>query len=307
MRRILFLLLVALAGAALLVWAGNLGIGPILITREGEQKIVLFLSRPISVRDEPGLSLRPPIPILTEVLTFDRRLLYLNTAPHNVPTRDQERIVVDNYVLWRITDVLRFYESFPSGRSQAEARINDVVSADLREVIGQHTLTEVLTDARVELMQRITQQADAALEDAGITIYDVRINRTELPSRTVENVFARMRAERDRLARKYRAEGEEEARRIRAHADREALVIVAEAKRDAEIVRGAGDAEAAGIYAQAYSADSEFYTFVRSLAAYRKTIGTGTTMVVPTDHEFFRALQAPPANGDAAPSVPGVP
>jgi len=116
----------------------------------------------------------------------------------------------------------------------------------------------------------------------------VRINRTELPDDTLANVYARMRTERQRLARKYRAEGDEEGRRLRAEADRDAQVIVAEAQRDADILRGEGDAEAARIYAEAYSADEEFYDFVRSLEAYRKTIGSNTTLVLPPDSEFFR-------------------
>ncbi|GAG13640.1 unnamed protein product, partial [marine sediment metagenome] len=129
-----------------------------------------------------------------------------------------------------------------------------------------------------------------AVKGFGIELNDVRINRTELPRGAEENVFARMRAERDRLARKYRAEGEEQARRIRAEADREARVIVAEARGQGEIERGKGDAEAARIYAEAYSRDAEFYAFLRGLEAYRKTLGAGTTMVLSPDHEFFRLL-----------------
>jgi membrane protease subunit HflC len=124
-------------------------------------------------------------------------------------------------------------------------------------------------------------------------IRDVRINRTELPPATTQNVYARMRTERERLARKYRAEGDEEGRTIHAQADRDALVTVADARKDAEILRGEGDALAAGIYAEAYNADPEFYGFVRSLEAYRKTIGKGTTMVLPPSSEFFRAFQDP--------------
>jgi membrane protease subunit HflC len=157
-------------------------------------------------------------------------------------------------------------------------------------VIGQHTLVEVLKDKRAEIMEEIGQKSGQALERFGIEINDVRINRTELPRGAEENVYARMRAERERQARKNRAEGEEQARRIRAEADREARVVVAEARGQAEIERGTGDAEATRIYAEAYSRDAEFYAFLRSLEAYRRTIGEGTTMVLLPDHEFFRML-----------------
>jgi membrane protease subunit HflC len=291
MRRLLFLILVVLAIGAALVWAGSLGIGPVLITREGEQKIVLFFGSPVRVQAEPGVWWR--LPLLTEVRTFDGRLLYLNTPPSEILLRDQERIEIDNYVVWRILDPLRFYASFPGGMVQAEERINEVVRSNVREVIGRHTITEVLTDARVSIVESITSQAEQDLTDNGIEVRDVRINRTELPSGTIANVYARMRTERERQARKYRAEGEEEGRRIRAEADRDARITVAEARRDAEVKRGEGDALAAGIFATAYGADAEFYSFVRSLEAYRKTMGKGTTLVVPPSSEFFRVLHDP--------------
>jgi len=288
MRRLLVLLIVLAAVVAGLVWAGSYDVGPLLITREGEHKMVLFLSSPISVRTEPGVSLRPPIPIVTEVKVFDSRLLYLNTTPSEVPTRDQERIVVDNYAVWRITDPEAFYRSFRGDRERAESRINDVVRAQVRAELGRRTIGDLLSAERAVIMGRITEDAAAELADAGLEIKDVRINRTDLPARTLQNVYERMRTERARLARKYRAEGEEQGTEIRAEADREARVIVAEAQRDADVLRGAGDAEAARIYAEAYGADPEFYDFVRSLDAYRKTIGAKTTLVLPPDSEFFR-------------------
>lgn len=308
MRRLLLLLLITLASLAALVWAGSLGIGPVLYTPEGRQKVVLLFGNPVNVQTEPGLSWR--VPLLDNVLSFDARYLYLNTAPSKIQTRDQERLFVDSYVIWRIEDPLRFFASFPGRIPQAESRIDEVVRADVRDVIGQRTIPEVLTDARIEIMAQITKEASEELSGNGITIRDVRINRTELPPATTQNVYARMRTERERLARKYRAEGDEQGRTIHAQADREALVTVAEARKDAEILRGEGDALAAGIYADAYNQDAEFYGFVRSLEAYRKTIGKGTTMVLPPSNEFFRAMQspnggppAPAAAGEAAPAA----
>jgi len=289
-RRLIFFSLVTVAVFVGLVWLGNIDRGPFLITREDQQKIVLLFGKPLLVRTEPGLALR--LPFVSDVLTYDKRRLYLSTEPITVQTRDQEQIVIDNYVIWRIEDPVLYRSSFPLGRSAAEAQINQVVNNDLREVIGQRTFSEVVTTSRVEIMQAIAQKSDANVRASGIRIEDVRINRTELPAPTEENVYARMRTERERLARKERAEGEQEGRTIRAEADRESQVIVAEAKRDAEIERGQGDAEAARIFAEAYSADPDFYGFVRGLEAYRKAIGPRTTLVLSPSSEFFRLLDS---------------
>lgn len=302
MSRLVLFVLVVLAGLVALVVLGSQGIGPVVITREDEQKIVLFVGDPRETPLQPGVALRWPL--LEEVRTFDRRWLHLSSEPKEIQTLDRERILVDNYVIWHIADPLLFYKSFPTGLAEAEAQIDREVRANVREVIGQRTLPEVLQDARVLIMKDITEKSDESLRRFGIEVNDVRINRTELPRGADENVFARMRAERERLARKNRAEGEEEARSIRAEADREARVIVAEAQRQAEVERGVGDAEAARVYAEAYSTDPEFYGFVRSLEAYRNTLGEGTTLVLPPDHEFFRTFDSGGADGAAPPSAP---
>jgi membrane protease subunit HflC len=306
MRRALLALMLLAAGFLGLVWLGELGVGPVVITREGHQKLILRLRQAQEPPLSPGLGFR--IPLVDDVYTFEARQLYLNVEPLPIQTRDEERIVIDNYVVWRIQDPLLFFKSFPSGAGQAELQIDRVVRADVREVIGRHTLPEVVTDARVAIMKEITEASRQELERFGAFITDVRINLTELPRATEENVYARMRAERQRLARKYRAEGEEEARRIRAEANREARVIVAEAREQSEVLRGEGDAEAARIYAEAYDTDPEFYAFVRSLEAYRKTIGHGTTLVLPPGHEFFRLFESIDSGADAGPrSAPATP
>jgi membrane protease subunit HflC len=301
-RRLALSLAVLVALAVGLVLLGMQEIGPIVITREGEQKIILRLGAPRDEATRPGVALR--FPFLDEVRRFDARWLHLSSQPKEIQTQDRERIVVDNYVIWRIADPLLFYTSFPTGLSEAEAQIDREVRGNVREVIGQHTLPQVLHEARVAIMDDITRKSDEALRRVGVEVADVRLNRTELPAGTADNVYARMRAERERLARKYRAEGEEEARRIRAQADREARVIVAEARRDAEAQRGQGDAEPTRIYAEAYGADPGFYTFIRGLEAYRKTIGGDTTLVVAPDHEFFRLLGGGAAGDGAAPPAP---
>jgi membrane protease subunit HflC len=290
MRRILFGLLIVSALLAALVWAGEVGVGPVVITREGEQKVVLLFGSPVSVQTKPGLSLRAPL--VSDVLTFDRRFLYFNSEPQQMQTRDAERPLVDHYVVWRIADPLKFFASFPSGMSQAEAQIDRVTRSDLREVVGTKTLADVVTSERERVMKEITEKSAASLAEFGIEVRDVRINRTELPPGTEENVYARMRSQREQLARKYRAEGDQEGRRIRAEADRDSLMTVADAQRDADVLRGEGEAESARIYAEAHSIAPEFYGFVRRLDAYKKTIGDKTTLVVPPSNDFFDLLQS---------------
>jgi len=288
MRRLLLFLLAGGGLAVIGIAAGNLGIPPVVITREGEQKLVLFLNE---VRDitQPGISLA--IPFFDEVRTFDSRWLYNSTAALPIQTKDGEQLLIDNYTVWRIETPLDFMTKFPGGMAPAEQRIDRVVRDGVREVIGRHTLAEVLNEQREPIMQAITANSRKALAGFGIAVADVRINRTELPPGTEESVYARMKTERERLAKKNRAEGDERARRIRAEADREARVIVANARRDAEITRGAGDAEATRIYAEAYQADPDFYAFVRSLEAYRKSIDGRTTLVLSPDAEFFQYLE----------------
>ena len=284
---LVFLIILGLAAGALHM----LGRGPIVIVNEGEHRFAVFagFSKAFS---EPGIALWY---LPAELHPFDARwqLLRSGATTEEVPTADQERIVIDHYAVWRITDPERFYQAFRVDQTEAERQINQSVRDHARSVVGQHTLTQVLKDEREAIMGQITQLSAESVQRFGVEVLDVRINRTELPPAAESNVYARMRSERERLARKHRAEGEEEARTMRAEADREAQVIVAEARRQSEVMRGEGDAEAAAIYAESYGADPEFYEFVRSLEAYRKTIGEGTTMVLSPDHPFFRALNAP--------------
>jgi membrane protease subunit HflC len=287
-KRLLALAAVLVAGVSAAIAAGRLGVGPVVITRADEQKLILQFGEVRKVT-EPGLDLR--IPLIETVQRYDRRWLYLSTAPASIQTTDGEELVVDNYVIWRIGDLVAFKQSFPDDPATAHQRIDRVVRDDVREVIGRHTLSEVLDAERVPIMADIASKTRETVAGWGIEVADVRINRTELPRGTEESVYERMKTERERLAKKNRAEGEERARTIRAEAEREARVIVANARRDAEILRGEGDAEAARIYAEAYGVDPEFYAFVRSLEAYRKTIGHGTTLVLSPESEFFEFLE----------------
>ncbi|MFQ5416556.1 MAG: protease modulator HflC [Myxococcota bacterium] len=296
MRRSLTVLLAVFGALVGLTVLGSFGWGPVIITREGEQKIVLMFGKALAVTN-PGVFAR--VPLLMDAETYPSLKLYLNVDPESIQTKDQERIVIDNYVVWRITDPVAFRGSFPEGMATAGQRINRVVKAAVREIVGKHTLLDVLTNERENIRDAITEMAFVSFAKKGIDIEDVRITRTELPPATEKNVFARMKTDRERLARKYRAEGEEKARTIRADAEREARVTVAHARKQAEIAMGEGDAEAARIYAEAYERDPEFYAFLRTMEAYRSTIGSDTTLVLSPDSEFFRYL----AGGSVTPGV----
>lgn len=306
MRRFFVLAALILGAFVGLIAAGNRGWGPIVITREDQQKVILRLGEVRAVTS-PGLAVR--VPLLDRVRVYDRRWLHLTTEALPIQTQDGEQLMVDNYVIWRIDDPVAYRRSFPGGINDARERIDRAVRDDVREVIGRHTLTQVLKDARVEIMREITRQTQEALADKGIAVADVRINRTELPAGTEQSVYGRMMAERGRLARGNRAEGEEQARRIHAETDREARVIVANGWRDAEITRGEGDAESTRIYAEAYQTAPEFYAFLRSLEAYRKSIGERTTLVMSPKAEFFQLFQGsgfvPEPKGPAPLGDPG--
>jgi membrane protease subunit HflC len=298
-KRALIFVAIVLGLFVALVEAGEREVGPVVITHEGERKVITRFGEVIAVT-EPGLAFK--LPGLDLVSTYDGRLMFLNSEKAPIRTTDKERIDVDSYVIWRIADPEAFLKRFPgaTGPFNAERQIGKNVGDDVRETIGQYTLTEVLKTKRHEIMQSITAASQRSVAETGIEIVDVRINRTELPPETERSVYARMRAERERLARKHRAEGDEKARTIRAEADRDARVIVANAKRDAEILEGEGDAAATRIYAEAYTTNSEFYAFTRSLEAYRASINDKTTLVLSPNSEFFRFFQgSTPGPGSA--------
>jgi membrane protease subunit HflC len=290
--RFLFLPIVLGGFIVALLWASQMDRGPLVINRADEYRLVLRLGRPIAELSEAGLAgmYAPRIPFVDEVLVFDKKIQYLNAAATEIEIAGNERLIVDYYVLWQIASPLDFRRSFPLGSSEAKKRIQRTVGALVGDSVGNLTMAELL--ARAEILDSLDERATEELESNGVRIIDVRINRTELPLRTEKATFEQMREQRRAISRQKRAVGAREAREIRAKANREAREMVAQANAKSEVTRGQGDAEAARIYAEAYSRDPEFYAFVRSLEAYRKTLGQKTTLVVPPDHEFFRFLDA---------------
>ncbi|MBF0426054.1 MAG: protease modulator HflC [Magnetococcales bacterium] len=257
-----------------------------------EQALVVQLGKPVRAVTTPGLHFK--VPFIQEVLTFDRRLLVLDQESQEVLSSDKKNLKVDNFAQWRIEDPLKFYQTVRN-EAGAESRLNDIVYSNLREVLGQFTMMEIVSGERLNLMRQIREQANVQTKQYGIELVDVRIKRTDLPAENSKAVYRRMQTERERQAKQYRAEGEEEAVKIRSQANREREVILAEAYGTAQKLRGEGDALAAAIYGEAFQQDPRFYEFVRSLETYRKAFAQGTTLILEPEG-LFRYFKGPSLN-----------
>jgi membrane protease subunit HflC len=256
---------------------------------EATQAVVLQFGKPVKTIRDPGLYFK--LPFVQNVVYFEKRLLEYDAAPRELITRDKQQLVVDNFSRWRIVDPLKFYQTVTTING-AQSRIDDIIYSNLREVVGRTSLTEVVSGDRVALLRGVTTGSNLKADAYGVEVVDVRIKRADLPAKNEQNVFNRMRTEREQQAKKFRAEGEEEARKIRSQAEKERQVIVAEANREAQVLRGGAEAEATAIYAAAYNRDPEFYNFMRTLEAYRRTISDRTTLVLDPDTEFFSLLES---------------
>jgi len=254
---------------------------------ETQTTIVTQFGKYIRSVTEPGLYFK--IPFVQVIRYYDNRIMEYDSSPAEILTKDKKNLVVDNYARWKIVDPLKFFQSV---RDQvgAQARLDDIVYADLREELARHNLSEIIDLRRVAIMDTVSKKSDEKARQYGIQIIDVRIKRADLPREVEESVFARMRAERERIAKKYRSEGEEEAAKLRARTDKEKVIILAEAYKEAETIRGEGDAQAVKIYADAFQKDPEFYGFLRTLETYKKTIDNQTTLVLGSDSELMKYI-----------------
>lgn len=277
-----------LAVAAVIILAGLvLFAGSVFTIDETEQVIVTQLGKYVKTVTEPGLNFK--IPFIQTVHRFERRVLEYDAAAAPIITSDKKHLVIDNYARWRIVEPLKFYQTVRN-EAGAQARLDDIVFSEIREELARHTLTEVILVNREAIMDKVHTKCDTKAREYGLEVVDVRIKRADLPSEVAHSVYARMKAERQRIAKKYRSEGEEEAVKIRASTNKEKTILLAESYRQAEILKGQGDAEALKIYAQAFEKDPEFFSFVRTLEAYEKSLKKDTTIVLPADSEFFQYL-----------------
>ncbi|MBZ4683036.1 MAG: modulator of FtsH protease HflC [Fusobacteriaceae bacterium] len=257
---------------------------------EMEQAILIRLGKPVGKPIETS-GLKFKMPIIDQVIKFDKRILEYDSEPKEIITKDKKNLVVDSYAKWKIKDPLKFLQTVNSYVG-AQTRIDDIVYSELRQVIGKYTLIEIISTERENIMDIITKNSSVKLAEFGIELIDARMKRAELPKQNEENIYKRMEAERNEQAKKYRAEGQEIALQIRSNADKEKTIILAEAYKTSQNIKGEGDSKALQIYAEAYNKDKEFYRFVRTLEAYEKIFGekNNNRMILSTDTELFRAL-----------------
>lgn len=259
---------------------------------EGQVMVLTQFGKPVAVVRAAGLHAKCP---WQTGLVLDGRLQSFNPLPSEFLTRDKKNLVVDSFVMWRVADPQRFLQAVVD-RAGAESRLQDIVRSELSIALGNHDLGNLVStepeQVRIgQIMADVTARCAAAAHDQyGIEVVDARISRINLPEENKESVFARMRAERERIARQYRAEGTQEATRIKAEADRQKTQILAAAYEQAEKIKGAGDAEAMRTYANAYNRDPRFYKLTRTLDAYKKFLNDKTTVVLSSDSELMKLL-----------------
>jgi len=257
---------------------------------ETEQAIVTQLGKFIREVKQPGLHFK--IPLIQKEHKFEARVMEYDAAAAKIITDDKKHLVIDNYARWKIIEPLKFYQTV-GNEFGAQSRLDDIVFSEMREELARHTLTEIVSVNRQQIMHKVAEQCARKAAEYGIQVIDVRIKRADLPQEVTHSVFDRMKAERQRIAKKYRSEGEEEAVKIKAQTDKDKTILLADSYMQAEKTKGEGDAEALKIYAQAYEKDPEFYSFVRTLEAYEKSLGEGTTIVLPGNSEFFQYFSPP--------------
>ncbi|WP_458358902.1 protease modulator HflC [Tabrizicola fusiformis] len=271
---------------------GALALSSVFIVDERERVLVLQFGQVKQEVSEPGLGFK--IPLIQEVVRYEDRILGLPTQPIEVTPADDRRLVVDAFARWRITDLLEFREAVgPGGEDQARARLDRIVNAAIREVLGSVPSGRVLSEDRTALMNQIRDLARREAASLGVEVIDVRLTRTDLPDQNLEATFARMRAERQREAADEIARGNEAAQRVRAAADRTVVELTSEARKNAEVVRGQADAERNRIYAEAFGRDPEFFAFTRSLTSYERALqGGNSSIVMSPDSAFFDYLNS---------------
>ena len=278
--------LLSIAAVVVFVLANSL-----YVVSQAEQAIVLQFGEPVRLVKEPGLKAK--VPFIQKVVLYDTRLLNLDPPAQEVVLNDKKRLDVDSFTRYRIVDPLKFYQTVRT-EYQAESKLKEIVNSSVRKILGRITLTELLSKQRTQIMADISSAVKADAEQIGVSVADVRIRRADLPIEVLQAINARMKTERERDAKEFRAEGQQQAQQIRAKADKERTIILAEANKQAQIIRGEGDKEAIDLWNKAAGRDSRFYAFYRSLEAYRRALANkDTSFVVAPDSEFFKYLKNP--------------
>ncbi len=262
----------------------------IFIVHQTQKAIVVQLGNPRNITFGPGMHFK--IPLIQNVIYFDARILDYDARPAEALTSDKKTIMLDNYARWRIISPIDFYRTVRTIPA-AQARLDAVVYSHLRAQLGSHTLTEVVSSERSEIMEKVTEDTSRQMKEFGIEVIDVRIKRTDLPRENQRAIFDRMRAERERQAKQYRSEGTEESTKIRSEADKERAIILADANYQAQVLQGEGDGEAARIYGDAFSKEPSFYEFQRGLQAMQKSLSGNSKIFLSGDHPLLQSLKLP--------------
>lgn len=291
--------LLIVGGLAVVAWLAS---NSLYVVDETQRAVKLRFGEVVEENIQPGLHIK--IPVAQTVRKFDTRLLTLDTDTSRYLTLEQKAVIVDSYVKWQVINPTRYYEATAGDEMMAVRLIQPRVDESLRNEFGRLNLQEIIAERRDDLMIGPTEELDNLMrEELGVAIRDIRIKRIDLPEDVSAAVFERMRSEREREAREWRAQGQEEAERIRANADRRRQVLIAQANERAETLRGEGDAEAAGIFSEAYGQDQEFFAFWRSLNAYRESFGgDDNLMVLEPSSDFFRYLRSANPSAEASES-----
>ena len=276
--------LVTLAVAALLLAGVS---GSLFTVNQTQQALVLQFGEPKRTIQEPGLAFK--LPFIQDVTYYEKRVLSLIPQDaEEVILSDQKRLQVDAYARYQIEDPLLFYQTVRNELG-ARGRLEAIIDSSVRRALGRETLASILTGQRNDITRSIGEEVNASVSSLGIKIIDVRLRRADYPAATSQNIFNRMKSEREREAKEFRATGEEEAQKIRADAEKTRTVIISEAQREAQETRGAGDGKAIEIYADSFGQDADFFAFYRSMEAYRKSMNNNdTSLVLSPDSSFFR-------------------
>ena len=280
---ILIVMLVAIAGMVS---------SSLFIVNETQQVLVVQFGEPKKIVSEPGLKFK--YPFIQDVIFFEKRVLsFIPDEGEEAILKDQKRLKVDTYARFKIVNPLRFYQSV---RNEVEARkqLDTIVDSALREELGHRGLKEILSEQRNLITKNIRDQVNIKARTLGMEIIDIQIRRADYPEVTSQSIYARMISEREKIAREFRATGEEEAQKIRATAEKQRVVTVAEGARKSQEIRGSGDAQAIKIYAEAFGQDPDFFSFYRSMEAYKKSFGQDDTMVINPTGDFFKFFELPP-------------
>ena len=263
----------------------------VYVVDQRQTAIVFQLGEVVAVKTEPGLNVK--LPLVQNVRYFDARILTMDTMePERFITAEKKNVMVDSFVKWRIADVKQYYLSVSGDETRAETRLMQTVNASMREEFGKRTIHEVVSGEREKIMDVLREKADADARKIGVQVLDVRLKRVDYQPEISESVYRRMDAERKRVANELRATGNAESEKIRADADKQREIILANAYRDAQKLQGEGDARAAAIYAAAYGKNTEFYSFYRSLEAYKQSFkNKSDVMVIDPSSTFFKYLK----------------